>query len=231
MDKLLLTPIAHIQTDFNEKFGIPRQSRLVAGLKAKIVFAPEYRQPQALRGLEDFSHLWLIWGFTKAFGHPFSPTVRPPRLGGNEKMGVFATRSPFRPNPIGLSCVELESIEQTLNGPVLTVRGADLLNGTPIYDIKPYVPYADSVPNALAGFTAQNSAYTLQVNLPPQLKQAVPPEKLQGLLGVLAQDPRPPYQQDPDRVYGLSFANLEVHFKVRGTELTVIDITKTGRTK
>lgn len=229
MDKLLLTPIAHIQTDFNEKFGIPRQSRLVAGLKGKIVFAPEYRQPQALRGLADFSHLWLIWGFTKAFGRPFSPTVRPPRLGGNEKMGVFATRSPFRPNPIGLSCVELESIEQTLNGPVLTVRGADLLNGTPIYDIKPYIPYADSVPSALSGFTAQNNAYTLQVNLPPQLKQAVPPEKLQGLLGVLAQDPRPPYQQDPNRVYGLSFANLEVHFKVRGTELTVIDITKTGK--
>lgn len=223
-DELLLKPIAHIQTDFNEKFGIPRQSRLVKGLTAKIVFEPGYRQPQAVRGLAAFSHIWLIWGFTKAFGHPYSPTVRPPRLGGNEKMGVFATRSPFRPNPVGLSCVELAAVQQSADGPVLTVRGADLLNGTPIYDIKPYIPYADSVPEALAGFTAQNNSYTLQVHLPPRLQQRVPAEKLEALLGVLAQDPRPPYQQDPNRIYGLCFAGLEVHFRVEDTALTVVDI-------
>lgn len=221
---LQLKPIAHIQTDFNEKFGIPRQSRLVKELLAEIVFEPEYRQPEALRGIKDFSHLWLIWGFTKAYHHPYSPTVRPPRLGGNEKMGVFATRSPFRPNPLGLSCVEFDSLKQTENGTVLCVRGADLLNGTPIYDIKPYIPYADSVPNALAGFTATNSDYTLQVHIPAGLQQKVPQQKLNALIGVLAQDPRPAYQQDPDRIYGFNFAGLEVHFKVNQRQLTVTAI-------
>lgn len=221
---LLLKPIAHIYTDFNEKFGIPRQSRLVKELLGEIVFETNYRQPEALRGLSDFSHLWLIWGFTKAYKHPYSPTVRPPRLGGNTKMGVFATRSPFRPNPIGLSCVEFDSLKQTENGTVLCVRGADLLNGTPIYDIKPYIPYADSVPGALAGFSAENSNYTLQVCIPTALQQKVPPQKLKALTGVLAQDPRPTYQQDPNRIYGFNFAGLEVRFKVKDQLLTVTEI-------
>lgn len=214
--------IAHIETDFEDKFGVPRQSSLVESLCGRIVFEPEYRVAEAFRGLEQFDRIWLIWQFSKAMREGWSPTVRPPRLGGNERVGVFATRSPFRPNSIGLSCVKLERIEQDrLLGPVLWVRGADLVNGTPIYDIKPYLPYADCRPEAAGGFASQPKEPSLQVEIAPELLAQVPEGLREALLGVLAQDPRPQYQHRPDRVYGLEFGPLEVKFTVEGALLTV----------
>ena len=220
-----IIPIAHIRSDFSEKFGIPRQSGLVEELTADVVFAPEFREPAALRGIDGFSHLWLIWEFSKARREGWSPTVRPPRLGGNVRLGVFATRSPFRPNPIGLSCVRLLEVRQDRAlGPVLTVAGADLMDGTPIYDIKPYLPYADCKPDAAGGFASQPKEASLEVDCPPALLARVPEEKRPALLAVLAQDPRPQYQNDPKRIYGMSFAGLEVRFQVVEGRLTVTEI-------
>lgn len=218
-----LTPIAHIRSDFSEKFGIPRQSGLVEELSATVVFEPEYRDISALQGLDGFSHLWLIWEFSKVRG--WSPTVRPPRLGGNRRMGVFATRSPFRPNPLGLSCVRLREIRRDRAlGPVLIVAGADLLDGTPIYDVKPYLPYADCRPDAVGGFAARPKEADLTVECPPALLDRVPADKRSALLAALAQDPRPQYQDDPERVYGMAFAGLEVKFQVAGDRLAVTEI-------
>ena len=206
-----------------EKFGIPRQSGLVEELTAAVVFEPEYRDPSAFRGLEGFSHLWLIWEFSRSRG--WSPTVRPPRLGGNKRLGVFATRSPFRPNPLGLSCVRLVEVRQDRAlGPVLVVAGADLMDGTPIYDVKPYLPYADCKPDAVGGFAAQPKGADLTVECPPALLDRVPEDKRAALVAVLAQDPRPQYQDDPERVYGMAFAGLEVKFRVAGERLTVTEI-------
>lgn len=220
-----MKPVAHIESDFPTKFGIPRQAGLVAELTATVVFEPEYRDPEALRGIEGFSHLWLIWEFSEAKRQTWSPTVRPPRLGGNARMGVFATRSPFRPNPIGLSCVKLEGVEVTADkGPVLHVSGADLMDGTPIFDVKPYVPYADCHPDASEGFTAPGQDYLLDVNIPEELLSKVPEDRREALRGVLAQDPRPSYQKDPERVYGFGFAGLEIRFSVRDEVLTVLDV-------
>lgn len=217
-----MKPIAHIHTDFPAKFGIPRQSGLVSSLSGVIVFTPEFRNPEALRGLEAYSHLWLIWQFSQAVRSGFSPTVRPPRLGGNRRMGVFATRSPFRPNPIGLSSVALEKIElQSPNGPLLYVSGADLMDNTPIYDIKPYLPFTDSHPNARAGFAEKTQAHALSVVFPEELLLKVPETKRCALTEILRQDPRPSYQTDPHRVYGFCFAGLEIKFTVCGDVLTV----------
>lgn len=214
--------IARIQSAFPEKFGIPRQSGLVEELQARIVFEPEYRNPDAVRGLDEFSHLWLIWEFSEAKRDTWSPTVRPPRLGGNQRLGVFATRSPYRPNPVGLSCVKLDRVEMDSTlGPVIHVRGADLMDGTPIYDIKPYLPYADCHPDAMGGFASDKPEEKLQVEIPDELCSVVSGEVLSALRGVLAQDPRPAYQKDPERVYGLSFAGMEVRFQVDGNVLTV----------
>lgn len=217
--------IAYVRSDFSSKFGVPRQSGLVPALEAEVVFAPEFRNPDALRGLEGFSHLWLIWVFDRAARAQWSPTVRPPRLGGNARVGVFATRSPFRPNPVGLSVVELAGIEETADrGPVLHIRGADLMDGTPVLDIKPYLPYADCIPEAAGGFAAVPAGETLEVDIPPELLERVPPERREALRGVLALDPRPRYQEDPERVYGFGFAGLEVRFSVAGKRLTVREI-------
>ena len=217
--------IARIHSDFPEKFGIPRQSGLVPDTRARIVFEPEYRNPDALRGIEGYSHLWLIWSFSKAERDTWSPTVRPPRLGGNTRVGVFATRSPFRPNAIGLSSVTLEKIElSTPDGPVLTVGGADLMDGTPIYDIKPYLPHVDSHPDARGGFAAEKAGYRLSVVFPPELLLRIEEDKREALRGVLENDPRPSYQSDPDRVYGVAFAGKNVKFTVDGSVLTVRDI-------
>ncbi|MCI8303522.1 MAG: tRNA (N6-threonylcarbamoyladenosine(37)-N6)-methyltransferase TrmO [Lawsonibacter sp.] len=220
-----ITPIGHIRSDFPEKFGVPRQSGLVEELTASLVFVPKFRDISAFRGLEGFSHLWLIWEFSKARREGWSPTVRPPRLGGNQRLGVFATRSPFRPNPIGLSCVRLLEVrrDRTL-GPVLIVAGADLMDGTPVYDVKPYLPYADCRPGASGGFAARPKEAELRVDCPPELLSAVPESKRPALLAVLAQDPRPQYQNDPARVYGMAFAGLEVKFRVEGDRLTVMEI-------
>ena len=221
--------VAHIESDFAEKFGIPRQSGLVDALRARVVFEPPYRDPSALRGIEQFSHIWLLWQFTQAMRDGWSPTVRPPRLGGNTRVGVFATRSPFRPNPIGLSCVRLEGVEQDpALGPVLLVRGADLLDGTPIYDIKPYIPFADSRPDAAEGYTAQTRGYHLEVRCPDALRAPLAPEQWAALSGVLAGDPRPSYQDDPSRVYGMRFAGHQVRFTVADGVLTVCEITPEG---
>ena len=221
-----MRPVARIRSDFPEKFGIPRQSGIVESLEAKIVFEPEFRVTDAVRGLEDFSHIWLIWEFSEAVRDSWSPTVRPPRLGGNVRMGVFATRSPFRPNTIGLSCVKLLQIEHDeALGPVLTVAGADLMNGTPIYDIKPYIPYADCHPEAKGGFTTTVDMKPLTVDFPADLLEKVPAEKRSALIGVLEQDPRPRYQDDPERVYGLSFAGMEIKFSVSDRTLTVVELT------
>ncbi len=218
--------IAHIENDFSTKFGIPRQSGLVNSLRSRIVFAPEYRNSDAFRGLEDFSHVWLIWEFSQAVRQKWSPTVRPPRLGGNTRMGVFATRSPFRPNPVGLSAVQLEEV--VLHGadaPYLVVSGADLMNGTPIYDIKPYLPHIDSHPDARGGFAVPAAEHRLKVVFPEQWLEKVPEQLRDGLTEVLAQDPRPSYQHDPERVYGFGFARLEVKFTVDGDVLTVCGVT------
>lgn len=219
-----IRPIARMESDLPEKFGVPRQAGIVEALEGRIVFEPEFRNPDALRGIEGFSHLWLIWQFSKALREDFSPTVRPPRLGGNERMGVFATRSPFRPNSLGLSCVRLLRVERDAErGPVLIVGGADLLDGTPIFDIKPYLPYADCRPEALSGFAPDPGA-TLRVEFPPGTEERLPPAKRAALRGVLANDPRPRYQDDPERVYGLDFAGRNVKFRVEGDTLTVIAV-------
>lgn len=217
--------IAHIRSDFPTKFGVPRQAGLVPSLRAEVVFEPAYRNDDALRGIDGFSHLWLIWAFSEATRESWSPTVRPPRLGGNARVGVFASRSPFRPNPIGLSCVKLEEIRRTANdGTVLVVSGADLMDGTPIFDIKPYLPYADAHPEAVGGFAPSAPEATLTVTCPPELLERIPPDRRDALLGVLAHDPRPSYQDDPDRVYGMAFAGFDIHFRVNGAELTVCEI-------
>lgn len=219
--------VARMWSDFPSKFGIPRQSGLVTELNSTIVFEPEFRNPDALRGIEGFSHLWLIWEFSAAVRKEWSPTVRPPRLGGNTRVGVFATRSPFRPNPLGLSCVKLEGVElNTPEGPVLHVSGADLMDGTPIFDIKPYVPYADCHPEAKEGF-APAPIRQLEVSFPHPLLELVPQNRREALQGVLACDPRPSYQDDPARIYGMSFAGLEVSFRVEGNQLFVLSVTKT----
>ena len=220
-----MEPIAHIRSDFATKFGVPRQAGLVEELRAAVVFESPYRVPEALRGIEGFSHLWLIWEFSQARREGWSPTVRPPRLGGNQRVGVFATRSPFRPNPIGLSCVGLVGVElDTAQGPLLHVSGADLVDGTPILDIKPYIPYADCHPEAVGGFAGDAPEGWLAVECPPELLTRVPEGSRAALLGVLAQDPRPSYQDNPGRVYGFGFAGLEVRFAVREGVLTVTDI-------
>ncbi|NLY24968.1 MAG: tRNA (N6-threonylcarbamoyladenosine(37)-N6)-methyltransferase TrmO [Bacteroidales bacterium] len=217
--------IAHIETDFSTKFGIPRQSGMVEGLKGRIVFEPDYRNSDAVRGLEAYSHIWLIWAFSETAREEWSPTVRPPRLGGNKRMGVFATRSPFRPNPIALSSVRLESVElHTPEGPVLHVSGADMINGTPIYDIKPYIVYADCHPDATGGFTDAITTQTLRVYFPAELLSSIPGEKREALLSILANDPRPSYQDDSERVYGLSFSGLDIRFTVEGDCLAVVDV-------
>lgn len=217
--------IARIRNDFPTKFGLPRQSGLVDELLSLIVFEPEYRVPEALRGLEGYSHLWLIWQFHQAEREQWSPTVRPPRLGGNKRMGVFATRSPFRPNPIGLSSVRLVEIRQdAVLGMVLVISGADLMDGTPIYDIKPYLPYADCHPEATGGFAHQVKDHSLQVEISPELLEKIPQTHQKALLGVLAQDPRPGYQHDADRTYGFAFAGLEVRFQVKENLLRVTEI-------
>ena len=224
-----MRPIARIHSDFSTKFGVPRQSGLVDALESTIVFEPEFQNEDALRGLEGFSHIWLVWVFDQAVRKDWSPTVRPPRLGGNTRMGVFATRSPFRPNPIALSCVKLAGMERTADrGTVLRVLGADLMDGTPILDIKPYVPYADSHPEALGGFAAVPAGETLKVVIPPELLEKVPEDRREALRGVLAQDPRPAYHNDPGRVYGFGFAGLEVRFTVEDNVLTVREILPAG---
>ena len=216
--------IARIRSDFPEKFGIPRQSGLVPELRAKVVFEPEFCSADALRGIEGFSNLWLIWQFSAAVRDTWSPTVRPPRLGGNERVGVFATRSPFRPNAIGLSCVKLEGVRHEDGlGDVLIVSGADLMDGTPIYDVKPYLPYADAYPEALGGF-APSPKETIAVDCPPELLAKLPEGRREALLGVLAQDPRPQYQHDSERVYGMSFGGWDVKFRVRGETLEVLSL-------
>ncbi len=219
--------IARIRSDFPEKFGIPRQSGLVPQTRSEIIFEEEYRNPDALRGIEGFSHLWLIWEFSKAQRETWSPTVRPPRLGGNARMGVFATRSPYRPNPVGLSCVTLEEVRlHTDEGPVLIVGGADLLDGTPIYDIKPYLPYVDAHPEARGGFGSEKAGYALKVDFPEEIEKRVPQEKREALYGVLAGDPRPSYQDDPERVYGVMFAGMNVKFTVADKILQVCAVEK-----
>ncbi len=221
--------IAHIESDFTEKFGIPRQSGLVEGLVSRIVFEKEYRVPEAFRGLEDFSHIWILWQFSEAVRDDWSPTVRPPRLGGNKRMGVFATRSPFRPNSIGMSSVRLLKIDfDCPEAPVLYVSGADMLNGTPIFDIKPYLPYTDSHPEASGGFALQQKEGVLDVDFPPELLEKIRPELRNGLIEVLAQDPRPQYQNSPERVYTFDFAEYSVSFTVRDDMLFVCDIKKIG---
>ncbi len=220
-----IKPIAVIHTDFQEKFGIPRQAGIVPSLQAKIVFAPEYRNEHALMGMEEYTHLWLIWDFSKAHRKNWSPTVLPPRLGGNVHKGVFATRSPFRPNPIGLSCVRLDHIDlHTPEGPVIWVRGADMLDGTPIYDIKPYITYTDSHPEALSSFASEQFGQKLQVIFPDELLKKLPADRQEAALAILAEDPRPAYQDDPQRRYGVAFAGLDIRFHVEGDILTVCEV-------
>lgn len=217
--------IARIHTDFPTKFGIPRQSGIIDSLQGRIVFDPEYRNAEAVRGLEEFSHIWILWEFSEAVRDEWSPTVRPPRLGGNVRKGVFATRSPFRPNPIGLSSVKLESVEiDPKLGPVLHVSGADLMDGTPIYDIKPYIAYTDSHPDAVSGFASKPAEYLLEVVFPEALLQSVPECQRESLIAVLQHDPRPQYHDDPKRVYGMAFGGMEVKFKVEEGLLTVVGI-------
>ena len=224
---MIIKPVAYIRTDFSEKFGIPRQSGLADSLRGTIVFEPDYRNPDALRGLDGFSHLWLIWEFSANSGNgDWQPTVRPPRLGGNERMGVFATRSPFRPNPLGLSCVEIDSIESdTPDGPLIHVKGADLMDMTPIYDIKPYIKYADARPHAKCGYVDELQERKLKVIIPAELSERIEDKSvLEPLVQTLGLDPRPSYHNDPERVYGLSFAGLNVRFRVDGGVLMVLDI-------
>lgn len=219
-----LRAIASIRSDFHEKFGIPRQSGLIHQMISTVVFEPEYRNPDAFREIEGFSHLWLIWQFSKALREDWSPTVRPPRLGGNTRIGVFASRSPFRPNPLGLSCVKLERYRvDPVLGPVLEISGADLLDGTPIFDVKPYLPYADCRPDAVGGFAADAPEPRLQVEFSDTALHAVPPETMAVLREILALDPRPSYHHDPERIYGMSFAGMEIRFRVVNSTLTVLE--------
>lgn len=223
---ITINAIAYIRSSFPEKFGIPRQGGL-ADTRAEIVFEPEYRAAEAFRGLEEYSHVWLIWEFSEVSGRHWTPTVRPPRLGGNIRKGVFATRSPFRPNPIGLSCVRLEKVElHTLEGPVLYVVGADLMDGTPILDIKPYLPYVDSYPEAVGGFSEGVKEYRLEVDFPEKWKSCVTEEEYHVLIQLLEQDPRPSYQQDPARVYGMQYAGMEVKFTVDEKTIHVVNVIK-----
>ena len=227
MDTVNIQIIARMHSDFATKFGIPRQSGLVEELRSTIVFEPEFRNPDALRGIEDFSHLWIIWQFSEAVRQGWSPTVRPPRLGGNTRMGVFATRSPFRPNNLGLSSVKLLGVEHTEKyGTVLHVGGADLLDGTPIFDIKPYISYGDSHPEATGGFTDTAGEFLLQVNFPGELLCLLPEDKRDAAIGVLSHDPRPSYQRKPDRIYGLTFAGFDIRFKVTEDVLTVVEVNR-----
>lgn len=220
-----MTIVAHIRTDFPSKFGIPRQSGLVEGLTGQIIFEPPFRSLEAVRGLEQFSHIWLLWGFSQA--KEGGLTVRPPRLGGNTRLGVFATRSPFRPNNIGLSSVRLLEIRpDPALGPVLLVEGADLLDNTPIYDVKPYLPYTDSHPDACEGYTAQTKTHALQVDFPADLLAKYPEEKRQAAVALLAQDPRPGYSRDAGRVYGMPFAQYDIRFVVEGEVLRVVEVTE-----
>ena len=220
--------IARIRTDFKEKFGIPRQSGLVDSLRARIVFEPEYRVREALRGIEDFSHLWIIWEFSEAKRETWSPTVRPPRLGGNKRMGVFATRSPFRPNPVGLSSVRLIGIEHSdTEGDVLIVSGADLMDGTPIYDIKPYLPFTYSHPDARGGFADEKKGYEAEVIIPDDVASGIPAQRISEIRELLLQDPRPSYRDDEHREYGMSYAGLEISFKATGSTIEVVKIDKT----
>lgn len=209
----------------SDKFGIPRQSGIVKELTGKIIFEPEFRVKEALNGIEEFSHLWLLWEFSENKRDSWSPTVRPPRLGGEKRKGVFATRSPFRPNPIGMSCVKLERVEYTKAlGPIIYVSGVDLMNGTPIYDIKPYITYTDCVPDAVQGFAEEYKNYALNVDFPQELLDRIPKEKQAALIGILRHDPRPAYQNTPDRIYGVRYMNFDVHFKVKNDTLTVTNI-------
>ena len=225
MEEISIHTIARMHSDFPSKFGIPRQSGLVEELRSTIVFEPEYRNPDALRGMEAFTHLWIIWQFSEAVRQGWSPTVRPPRLGGNTRMGVFATRSPFRPNNLGLSCVRLLGMEQTEQfGTVLHVGGADLMDGTPIFDIKPYIPYSDCKPEASGGFTDGAEDFLLTVDFPTELLNKLPEQKWEAAIGVLSHDPRPSYQRDPERIYGLSFAGFNIRFQVRDKLLTVLEV-------
>ena len=227
-DSFEMRPIARIRSDFGSKFGVPRQSGLVDALEAAVVFEEPYRNPDALRGLEGFSHIWLIWAFHQSQRPEWSPTVRPPRLGGNTRMGVFATRSPFRPNAVGLSSVRLERVEpHAPQGPVLHVAGADLMDGTPIFDIKPYLPYGDCRPEATGGF-APGADRLLEVEFPERWLSLLPEDRRQAAAGVLAQDPRPSYQRDPERIYGMEFAGWEIRFQVRGERLTVVEVKEKG---
>ena len=225
MEDVKIQVIARMHSDFATKFGIPRQSGLVEELRSTIVFEPEYRNADALRGMDGFSHLWLIWQFSEAIRSGWSPTVRPPRLGGNTRMGVFATRSPFRPNNLGLSCVRFLGLEETAEfGTVIHVGGADLMDGTPIFDIKPYIPYADCKPDALNGFTGGTEGDLLEVDFPAALLEKLPADKQQAVIGILSHDPRPSYQKDGDRIYGVGFAGFDIRFRVAGNLLTVIDV-------
>ena len=225
MEQINITPIARMKSDFSTKFGIPRQSGLVAELRSTSVFEPEFRNADALRGIEGFSHLWIIWQFSEAVRTEWSPTVRPPRLGGNTRMGVFATRSPFRPNNLGLSCVRLLGVEETEEfGTVLHVGGADLMNGTPIFDIKPYIPYADCQIEATGGFTDTAGEFLLDVHFPEELLAQLPASKRDAAIQVLSHDPRPSYQRKPGRIYGLTFAGFDIRFTVEETTLTVENI-------
>lgn len=227
MDNIEIRVIARMHSDFATKFGIPRQSGLVEELRSTIVFEPEFRNPDALRGIEEFSHLWIIWQFSEAVRQGWSPTVRPPRLGGNTRMGVFATRSPFRPNNLGLSSVRLLGVEQTKEfGTVLHVGGADLMDGTPIFDIKPYIPYGDCHPEATGGFTDRAGEFLLKVSFPEALLEMLPESKREAALGVLSHDPRPSYQRKEGRVYGLTFAGFDIRFTVEGENLTVCAVEK-----
>mgnify|MGYP003314808270 CR=1 FL=1 len=222
-----MTPIATIRTPFPTKFGIPRQAGVVPDTVGKIVFLPAYRNPDALRGLDGFSHLWLLWEFSEAKREGWSPTVRPPRLGGNKRVGVFASRSPFHPNRLGLSCVKLISIDNDdPEGPVLKVSGIDMLDGTPVFDVKPYIPVADCIPDALEGYTAQTRTHLLEAHFENGLEELIPKDKLDALTGVLENDPRPGYENDPQKEYGLSFAGFDVGFRVDGNRLSVFRITK-----
>ena len=227
MENVTIQVIARMHSDFATKFGIPRQSGLVEELKSTIVFEPEFRNPDTLRGIEDFSHLWIIWQFSEAVRTDWSPTVRPPRLGGNTRLGVFATRSPFRPNSLGLSSVKLLGVEKTEKyGTVLHVGGADLMDGTPIFDIKPYIPYGDSHPDATGGFTDTAGDFLLKVTFPEALLNILPEDKRDAAMGVLSHDPRPSYQRKPGRVYGLTFAGYDIRFTVEDDILTVTEVTK-----
>ena len=225
MNSVQIQVIARMKSDFSTKFGIPRQSGLVDELRSTIIFEPDYRNPDALRGIEEFSHIWLIWQFSEAVRQEWSPTVRPPRLGGNTRMGVFATRSPFRPNNLGLSSVKLLGVEDTKEyGTVLHVAGADLMDGTPIFDIKPYIPYGDAHPDATGGFTDRTDDFLLDVDFPDALLMKLPLEKRAAAIGVLSHDPRPSYQKQADRIYGLSFAGFDIRFKVDDKKLTVVEV-------